>query len=211
MCWGWDADIRFRYQGVGDRMRGNGFNWKKVGLDSVLGRNSSWHEWWGTGSGCPQKWRLHSWLEGALSKLNVEEGVPVHGTGLGTRVSLRTLTTQSIPSFHASVIRYEMYNRLRCSLPSSPKSYGSPMEPTHSETRPAAPVEAVTGNVGGPVLSCILPSCCFRFYRACFILVRPGRLPWFSQETKFGPFFLNTKVIPLKKQNPTLQFFNTII
>lgn len=60
ICSGWDADIRIRHQGMGGRTRGSGFNWKKVGLDSILGRNSPWHRWWGIGSGCPEKWRPQS-------------------------------------------------------------------------------------------------------------------------------------------------------
>lgn len=115
-------------------------------------------------------------MGGGFEEPDVVECVPVHGREDGTRRSLRTLPTQSIPSFRVSMIRYEMYIRQSYSLLSSPKRYGRP-DPRNQHTQ--RPVQLllqrpVTGHMGGPVLSCMFPRCCFRSYRTCFMLPSHG-------------------------------------
>lgn len=117
---------------------------------------------------------------GGFEQADVAEGVSLHGRGDGTK-PLRTLPTQSIPSFHASVIRYEMYNRQSRSLLSSPKRYGRP-DPCNQHTRDVLSCscrgqsQAVWEALCYPAW---FPRCCFRSHGTCFMLASLGCVPWF--------------------------------
>lgn len=124
--------------------------------------------------------------------------------------SLRTHPTQSIPSFHASVIRYDMHNGRVAHF--------------QALQRDMADLTHATSTLRG-LLSCSCRGQSRPCGRPCAILHAPQFLLQVLQSlfyacqtwvaalvltgNRIGPFFLNRKIIPLNKQDPTLQIFWT--
>lgn len=82
------------------RINEKGLNWKRVGLEDILGRKTLLWQWWGTGTthrscGCLIPGIVQGKAGWDSEKLGLVEDTPAHGSGAGTRWSVSSLPTQT--------------------------------------------------------------------------------------------------------------------
>ena len=119
------------------------------------------------------------------------ECVSAHGRGLGTSWFYGPF---QLKPFCDSMIRHEVSDSLTSELPKE-EWQSWPMQLTHRGTRLLLQSRD-TGHLGGPVVSCIFPSCCARSCRSYLILASLGRMPLVSQEIELDGYFKLSNLFP---------------